>query len=503
MSEKIPDKWLYVPLILLGVYFFIRIIDQSKLIYSFPFDFANDISAYMASLFFLAQCGFNKFCPYWYNGFISFHTFFPGWQFFTYPIYMLSKNVLFSTYVSIIFMYALSFFFIFLLGRNENFSITKMVAFFLFFFTNAINVGDFFKLGRVVSLFGFCMFLGITVFVFYYRKRKIDKRFLLLIPVYSFAILSHPQEAVLSSILIILLFLVKSFYEKLIIIFSVILSFVLTSFWWVPFILNLSKGSVLQHDTNQGVWLWATSGPFLWDSVAAFFVSIIFFIVFYYYWLSKNKSKKELLFFSPIVILNVLFFFRITPLIPILNNISPDPYMVFFIFFIIYFFLSINPAVLKGSVKTVMPYALVGIVLISVGISHFKTPYFVEHDQVNKDTLEILGHVDDKYLFMNGYKDSYARAYYSYASVYLSLSTASGWYPYIATPEYNQRLKGVGDPLIKGDCETFIEEAQFFNVTNFVAYEGKCKELESCNLKKVKEKGVVCLYKLNLILDAS
>lgn len=499
MSKKIPDKWLYIPIIILGIYFFIRLVDQSKLIHTFPLDFASDIPAYMAPLFFLAQCGFNQFCPYWYNGFISFHTIFPGWQFFTYPLYMLSKNVLFSTYVSIVLIYVLSFFFIFLLGKNEKFSITKRVAFFLFFFTNAINVGDFFKLGRVVSLFGFCMFLGVAVFVFYYRERKIDKRFLLLIPVYSFAILSHPQEALLSSIIIIPLFLVKSFYEKLVVIFSIILSFVLTSFWWVPFILNLPKNNLMQH-TGQSIWLWATSGPFIWDSVAAFFVSATFFVTFYYYWLSKNKSKRELLFFSPIIILNVLFFFRLTPLIPILDDISPDPYMVFFIFFIIYFFLDINPVTLKRSVKKFTPYALTGIVLVSVGISHFKTPYFVEHDQVDKDALEILKFVDGKFIFVNGYKNSNAYAYYSYASIYLNLTTADGCYMFIMPYEYFNRLKNVKknvkNYLAEADCETFIKEVQFFNITNFIAYEDVCQKLENCGLKKIKEKGIVCTYKL-------
>lgn len=507
MSKKIPDKWLYIPVVLLGLYFFIRLIDQSKLVHTFPFDMANDIPSYIASLFFLAKCGFHKFCPYWYNGFISFKTFFPGWQFFTYPIYKLSKNFLFSTYISIILMYILSFFFIFILGKNEKFSISKRIAFFLFFFTNAINVGNFFKLGRVPSLFGWCMFLGVSAFVFYYKNRRIDKKFVFLIPTLGFAILSHPQEAVLTSILIIPLFLIKkNFYERAIILLSVFFSIILTSFWWIPFVLNLSHGTMLK-ESHQGAWLWAIGGAYLSTSIAAFFVSSIFFIVFYYYWLSKNKSKKELLFFSPIILLNVLFFFRLTPTIPVLKNISPDPYIVFFLFFIIYLFFNINIKIFNKKIKSLIPYLLTFAVVLSIGISHFKTPYFVEHTFKEEEIISMFPYVNDKFLILNSHslfspppKNLFhPYAYYSYTPIFFNLTTASGFYYFIAPYEYHKKYKELTD-LVKEkelSCEMFKEKALFLNTTNFIAYEYMCENLESCGLEKIKEKNGICLYKLN------
>ena len=493
MSKKIPDKWLYIPIVLLGLYFLIRLIDQAKLMSIFPLDFANDIPAYMAYLFFLGECGFHKFCPYWYNGFITFKTFFPGWVFFTYPVYKLFGNILVSTYLSIILMYILSFIFIYILGKNEKFSITKRIAFFLFFFTNAINVGNFFKLGRVVSLFGFCIFLGVAMFVFYYRNNKLDKKFILFIPIYCFALLSHPQEAILSSIFIFSLFIIKkNVYEKIVIGLSVILSFIITSFWWIPFVLNLSEVSIMSR--HQGEWLWATTGPYLLTSITSFAVSIIFFITFYYYWVSKNKSKKELLFFSPVIFLNILFFFRLTPLVPVLRNISPDPYNVFFIFFIIYFFFNTNPIRFK-KIKCLLPYALIGIVIISVGISHFKTPYFIEHNQTNKDTLEILKSVDDMYIFINGYKDSYSYAYYSYAPIYLNLSTPDGFYYHIISNDYFYRLRNIREKLFEENgCDTFRKEAEYFNISYIIGYESDCNILKDCDFNKKSEKDIICLY---------
>jgi len=501
MQKKIPDKWLYVPIALLGVYFVIRLIDQSKLIYIFPLDQSSDIASYIASLFFLAKCGFNKFCPYWYNGFISFHTFSPGWQFFTYPFYMISKNILLSTYLSIISIYALSFVFIFLLGRNEKWSVTKRIAFFLFFFANAVNIGNFFKLGRVVELFGWCMFLGVAVIILYYKSNKLDKKFLLFIPVFGFSILSHPQETILTSILIIPLLLIKrNAYERLIIVLATVFSILLTSFWWVPFIL---KGStVMFQSTHQGAWLWGIWGL---TSLVAFLISLTFFVIFYYYWLSKNKSVEELLFFSPVLILNALFLLRLTPIIPILGNISPDPYIVFFLFFTTYLLFNLDINVLNKTIKNFMPVVLGIIVLFSLSISHFKTPYFVEHTVNEAAIKSMFPYVDDRFLLLNNRPLSYSGkepppfsvAYYSYAPIFFNLSTVGGFYPHIMSEEYNNKYQQLFRLKHNWDCKTFRETIPFFNTTNIIAYGDVCENLESCGLRKIKDNDGACLYKLD------
>ena len=43
-SNKI-DRWLYLPIVILGINLIIRIINQSKIIKQFPLDVINDISA--------------------------------------------------------------------------------------------------------------------------------------------------------------------------------------------------------------------------------------------------------------------------------------------------------------------------------------------------------------------------------------------------------------------------------------------------------------------------
>src|SRR3989344_2207922 len=220
------DKLLYISSIILGLYFLIRLINQSQMISIFPLDFTNDWSSYIAQLHFLKECGFHNLCPYWYNGFVSFLITAPGWMFFTLPIYLLTNDILLSSFVSLILLYFLGFVFIYSLGRNEQISKTKILFFFLFFFGNAIAIGNFIRLGRIVSLFGFVCFLALAVIVFYYRDKKLDKKFLLFIPTYSILLISHQQESILGSFLVLSLFLVNKERVKITIysLISVLLS---------------------------------------------------------------------------------------------------------------------------------------------------------------------------------------------------------------------------------------------------------------------------------------
>ena len=102
MKSKLKNGFLMPPIIILGIYFIIRLINQAKIISIFPLNLTNDITSYMSRLYFLFECGFHKLCPYWYNGFITFVNYAPGWTFFTAPIYFITKNIQLSTYISLI-----------------------------------------------------------------------------------------------------------------------------------------------------------------------------------------------------------------------------------------------------------------------------------------------------------------------------------------------------------------------------------------------------------------
>src|SRR3989344_6937584 len=157
----------WIPVVILGINFFIRLIDQSQIIFTFPLDYANDISSDLARVFFLAKCGLHNYCPYWYNGFIAFKGFSLGWSLFTLPLYLLTKNILVATSISIILIYIISFIFLFALGKIERFSNLTTIAFFVFIFGNAIAIGNFIKLGRIESLFAYMLFLGLAFLKFF------------------------------------------------------------------------------------------------------------------------------------------------------------------------------------------------------------------------------------------------------------------------------------------------------------------------------------------------
>src|SRR3989344_8074240 len=123
--RKIPDKWLYLPILILGSYLIVRLVDQSQLMFHFPLDYTNDISSYMAQLFFLDKCGFHQFCPYWYNGFTAFQFTSPAWFFFTLPLYWIFNDVKTATYISMVLIFLIGLVSFILFGRLFNLSLVK------------------------------------------------------------------------------------------------------------------------------------------------------------------------------------------------------------------------------------------------------------------------------------------------------------------------------------------------------------------------------------------
>ena len=154
-KKNLPDKFLYIPILILGLYFLFRLVDQAKLIRIFPLDKYNDWSSYMAQLYFLKVCGFHNFCPYWYNGFINFQISQPGWYFFIYPLYSLINNIQLTVYFSLIISFLLSLIAIYITRNKLGLSKIKVLAFFLFIFGNAVSIGNFIRVGKIHYLFGY------------------------------------------------------------------------------------------------------------------------------------------------------------------------------------------------------------------------------------------------------------------------------------------------------------------------------------------------------------
>lgn len=508
MKKDPLDKWLCFLVIVMGIYFLIRIVDQVKMIHVFPL-VNNDLGSYVAQLHMLKVCGFHNFCPYWYNGFTTFLISSPGWQFFAHPLYLLLSNILLATYISSILMYIIGFIFIYYLGKSQKFSLIKIIAFFVLIFANSINIGNFIFQGRMPSFNATVFFLGLAAVVYFYKDHKIDKKFILFfVPVNVLVILSHYQEAALAQILILSLLLVKKGYEKIVVILSFILSLILSAFWWVPFLLsslNLEQSSILTRE--QGRWIAGQIIPSIefstqfFTSLLVIVIPIILFITFYFYWRLKKKSSKELLFYSPVIILGVLFSFRLTAYIPLLKHISPDPFLIFFLFFILITFFKINFSFYPQIFKLMIISFLIIIPVANVVISHTQTPYFdiFEYGDVEKNTLFLLKSIElnGKFVFVSQLpSDSvrYNSYYYAYATIYNNLSTPEGYYYHIAPFDYRQGLSKIRK---EKKCENIKDIMDDYDVNYAIAYEERCGLLKSCKFEEIIKKENACLYRLN------
>ncbi|MAG47191.1 hypothetical protein CL617_01175 [archaeon] len=488
-SKKISNRWLYIPILILGINFIIRIINQSKIIKQFPLDTVNDVSAYIAELHFLNICGFHNFCGYWYNGFTNFQLSTPGWHFFTYPIYLVFNDYLKAIYISIILIFLLSFIVIYIFGKINKINKEKRILFFFLLFANAAAIGNYIRLGRLPEFFSFFLFTLFAFIILYYKDRKLDWKFFSLIPIYSLIIFTHPTFAVISSFLWISILLVKNWESRVIIGATILTSLISISFWLIPYITNFYNSGGTSKPIGEN--LLTFGGSFLLENIASIIIPIIFLFIFLIYIKKKKYDKKEILFYSPIIVIALLLLSRLSAFIPILKYIYADVYMGFLIFFTLFIFFKsfkINKKVLIG---------ITILVILSVSINFSHTPWFTEHTQLEKDTLEIMKDIDTSFLMTNSYsKTSYSKAYYSYAPIYFNITTPSGWAK-VASFDYYNKLRRFSNSVRNKNCNNLIESAKILKNDYIISYNGDCDFLKTCNLKKINQINNICLYKFN------
>ncbi len=492
----IPNKWLYFPIISLLVYLVIRFFDQSRIIRYFPLDQVNDIASYMAQLFFLTRCGFLELCPYWYNGFITFQFTPPGWFFFSLPLYLITGDVLFTSFLMLTLSYVFSFLSFYFWGKIFRFSGIKRIAFFLFFLANAVAIGNFVRLGRLHELLAWLFFINFAFLILWYKNNRFDGKSLFLPFLFGFIILTHQTVAVLSSVLILSLFLVKKGKEKFILVGLAILGFLVSSFWSVQYIMSFNNAwasSLVKTKT-----LFDFSQKVLFENLVTIMIPIVLWIIFYYYWVSRNKSKSELLFFLPIFILSFLLISRLVYFVPIFKHVFPDSYNLFFLFFILFYLFKTDYKVFNPLVKKLLLLGLVLLPIMSIGANIFLTPQFTIPGELERDTLSVISKVENKFFIVRTpSENSYPMAYYSYASIYYNLSSPLGFHKEVVSKEYRDRINTAGDFLDFKDCEGFVSLLDEYQVYEVISYNDDCKIFEQCDFTERFRKNDVCLYDLD------
>jgi len=488
-NREINNKWLYLPILILGINLIIRIINQSKIITQFPLDKTNDLSSYIAQLFFLKECGFHNFCSYWYNGFITFKLVPPGWYFFSYIINIIIKDYLLTVFISMVLIFLLGFLIVYKFGRKSDLTSQKSILFFLLLFANASAIGNYIRLGRLPEFFAFMLFVLFAFLILYYKDKKLDKNSLFLIPIYSLLLLSHQTFAILSSILWLSLFLTKKIKIKFTVLLFILISLIISSFWIIPYAKEFYNSAGITEPIGKN--LLSFSKDYFLENIFTIIIPLVFLWILFIYLKSKRYEKKGILFFSPIALIAILLLFRITAFLPILKYIYADVYMGFLLFFILFLFFK--------EFKIYKRYFIfiIFICIISISINIFYTPWFIEHTQLEKDTLEIMKDIKTNFLVSESYSvTSYGKAYYSYAPTYLNISTPSGWYK-IPSDEYFKKLREFGNSIKDKNCRLLIENADYLRNDYLISYDKDCDFLESCNLNKINRINNVCLYKFN------
>lgn len=482
--------------IILFIYLTYRLINQSRILSYFPLDITNDISSHIAQLYFLKVCGFHNICQYWYNGYELFKFYPPGWFFFSYPLLILFKKPELAAYISIILMLILSFIAIYKIISLKQKSLLLTFSFFLFLFASPTSISAFFRLGRVTELFAWLIFLLLTYIILKYKNKKLDFNFIYFIPLYTIIIFSHPTVTIIFHFFLLSLFLIKFKDKKelFILTISVLVGILLSAFWWYPFVTELKESRTEEFLPELRNRFFDIGGQWTSTVILITIIPLLALILFYFYYTSKNRDKNELLFYSPILILAVLAITRIVTFIPYLNFVYPEPYFTFFLIFSLIFFFNTN---YSEKIQRTLQIFLILLTTISTIVSFNFTSFYQEHTILEQTTIDLLKQTKGSYLIIDPPSPtSYVKAYYSYAAIYLNLTTPSGWSTSELSKEHNELLKKVTDEFKNRKCQEFKITSQKLKLNNIITYNEFCNIMEECNLKEKIIKNNACLIQI-------
>ena len=491
MSSKAKTSLLLISVLLLGLTFLIRLGDEAQLMTTFPTDYINDISAYMAQLHFLDVCGFEQPCPYWYNGFIAFQFTPPGWYFFAYPLLLLFGDVKIATYLAIVLSLVIGFLLVWHGGKKLKFQPLERLFFFLFFVANANAIRGFLRTGRPHELFAWMLFFGLFLLLLRYKDKKIDAWFYLASLLYTACIISYVAVGVFASLFLAGLFLLKRGKERWHVVGASSLGVVLTFFWTIPYLLNIKNSSLLA--TQQAAWLLQWTPDLLLKQLAGIVFPLFFLFLFYVSW-KEHRSRSDFLFFLPTLILAVLYIFRLNTFLPVFRDIFHSPYFNFFLFLSGYLYLLIIHT--KTSLQKFTHLAVFVGIVVSCIISLFFTAYFASPTPQSEDLLTFVPQISGVYLLSDLPPDVYSKAVLAYATIYHNKTTSFGYYQHVKDARYLEDVSLALHAADTQDCALLIRQMQYLHTTEYLSY-GSCNFLASCGLRLKADYKGYCLYQLN------
>ena len=478
--KEINDKILKIPVFLLLTYFIYRLINQSKMIFTFPIDnVANDHSFHMLNLHLLQNYGFHNLIPNFLPcQMFLFKAYTPGWSFFALPLQLIFNNPQLVAYISLILIYILGFIFINYLGNLLNLSKIKKIAFFLFFYANPLAIGYFLRLGKYSEMLAWTFFIIFFTLILKYKEKELDEKFFLILIPYTLILMTNISVFIFSSLILFSLFIIKKpIKEKLKITSIPVISILISSFWLFPYIrsLPLSKISITFS---------------LSDKILLILMPLVF-IILYFFFIKNNKEDRN--FYLPSLILAILLLTKITNLIPILKNILPDSYNIYFIFLSTTFLLKTKfPNKIRKIVLLFIPILIITGIIASIII----TPFFIPYTQEIKESLDLLKDVNEKLLIINpDMPNSEISAIYNYGIINHNIRPT--WYSPDEVCSQPQEILKSKNYLKEGNCKLFLELWKEQQIKEIITFNQFCSTLKSCeDLILLKEKQKTCLFKI-------
>ncbi|MDD5178594.1 MAG: 6-pyruvoyl-tetrahydropterin synthase-related protein [Candidatus Nanoarchaeia archaeon] len=482
-------------LIASGIFLIIFLIKNIILINSlvrFPLYHLGDLSNHMSELFFLTNYGYHSLVPNWFNGFILLESYAPLFFFMLSPVYLILKSYTSTMVIGLILIYALGFAAVLFLSKTQKLGNT--IPLFLLIFANPLMINNITNIGRFPETIAIVFMMFFIGLILYYKNKEIDIKFMILfIIIYSLIILAHPYVTLITSIIIIpSFFLIKNLKDKIKLIVLAIISLLITSFSWKPFLNILGKPL---KELNPLTELLSIKSIISFNTI----ILIAFLVIFFIYW-NKNKSRKDLIFYSIPTIISILLLTRIAVIIPLLNKIPPNTFNIFYLVITLILFFKIK----EFKIKNLEFNKYIGIILILIALVSIPLVY-LQHEQsyskdnpeLNKEIIQLYPLIDDRFIILS--KTLEHDNLLAYGVINYNLTTPSGSYHPAARKEILEQGLIEDTQYFKKafdfNCEKTKQLMNKWDIIYILSHGEHCTFLKECNFKEIKTMNEACLYK--------
>ncbi len=439
--------------------------------------------------------------PNFYSGSYNVFThYFPFPYFLSAVLFSFAGNLGFVFYSVIVLSFIMSFALIFLVGRHEGFSKQNAVLLSFLAAANPLAISWLYETGRYSEIVAWVFFFASYLILDYYRKKRIDKKFMLLIITSSIAMLSHLSVFIILSFFYVGLFLEKKKGRFIIALtFSIVV--VVCSLWLVHFVVSV----VFSGLNYPGLYLTFPSKNinllFPGTKISAFYalmiystiVAGVFLLLFFIY----SKKFRDWVFYFPLAFFSFLYLTRIAYFIPLINAPWPNTYNIslLFVSFIMFFKIFGKK---KYAQIIVLGFAVFSLVLFIffVNRTYFENPTYYTNFS------KILPMVSGKYVLLYNYtfanlpENLGASMYLVYLNGFVkyNLSTSTGPADRSSSEYFVSVNNELQSYFMKGNCEGFNLTSSILGLHDFISVNSSCSFFASCGFKRIYESGQACLY---------